>query len=127
MKLKSLFAILGASALLPTIGQAQTARLKFVPTGAMPKLRGYRPQRLTLSATKPDALKKTPEGVLTPLYGVLMLGAKEKQTPVLVLVDEQEGKDARLFVDSNANGDLTDDPATKWEKRNYTSHGHNLC
>jgi thiol-disulfide isomerase/thioredoxin len=36
-----------------------------------------------------------------------------------VVVDEPEGRDARLFVDSNGNGDLTDDAAPMWNKRPY--------
>jgi len=86
--------------------------MKLVPSGAMPKLGGYRPQRLTLSADKPADLKKAPD-MKSPLYGQVDFGGKR----YLVAVDEPDNADAKLYVDSNGNGDLTDDPANKWEKK----------
>jgi peroxiredoxin len=35
----------------------------------------------------------------------------------VVIVDEPEDKPARLFVDANGDGDLTNDPAAEWETR----------
>jgi thiol-disulfide isomerase/thioredoxin len=86
--------------------------MKLVPSGAMPKLGGYRPQRVNLSADKPADLKKAPE-MTSPLYGQTSFGGNQ----YLVAVDEPDKADAKLYVDSNGNGDLTDDPATKWEKK----------
>ena len=40
-----------------------------------------------------------------PQFGVISIGAKESPSRVIVAVDEPEGKPARLFVDSNANGE----------------------
>ena len=82
----------------------------------MPKMGGYMPQRLDLKAEKPAGLTKAPE-LAAPLFGVLSLGAKESPMQVIVAVDEPEGQPSRLYVDSNANGDLTDDPATEWKAR----------
>ena len=86
--------------------------MNLVPSGAMPKRGGYRPQRLTLSADKPADVKKAPD-MKSPLYGQVDFGGKE----YLVALDEPDNADAKLYVDSNGNGDLTDDPATKWEKK----------
>src|SRR5438552_2380237 len=48
------------------------------------------------------------------LFGVLSIGPKESPLKIGLVVDEPEGKPARLFVDANANGDLRDDPAAAW-------------
>jgi thiol-disulfide isomerase/thioredoxin len=74
----------------------------------------YRPVRLVLSADKPDGLKAVPPDLAAPLYGKLQLGPADAPTTFFVIVDEPEGKPSRLFVDANANGDLTDDPPTTW-------------
>jgi len=102
---------------------AQEANLKMLPTGAMRKLGGYIPQRLELSATKPDSIKKLPEGLISPKYGLIKLGPAESPTTFAVVLDEPEGKPARLFVDANGNGDLTDDPAPDWKARTTRSAG----
>ena len=36
-------------------------------------------------------------------------------------IDEPDGKDAKLFVDANGNGDLTDDPPINWEKHDLVN------
>ncbi len=98
-------------------GFAQEANLKWQSADMTKELGGYMPQRLKLSTNKPVQLKKVPDGVQAPLYGELTIGPKESPAHYLVLVDEPEGKPPRLFVDANGNGDLTDDPATKWNDR----------
>ncbi|HLV79164.1 MAG TPA: TlpA disulfide reductase family protein [Chthonomonadaceae bacterium] len=100
-------------------GSAETVKLQFLPSGAMRKIGFYMPQRLELTDKKPDGLVKAPADLTAPLYGVLTIGPKEHPASVIVIVDEPEGKDARLFVDANGNGDLTDDPATEWKKNPY--------
>ena len=102
---------------------AQEVKLDFQGKDAMQKLGGYTPQRLTLSQTKPAGLKKLPEGLTAPFFAELKLGPAESPTTFFVVLDEPEGKPARLFVDANANGDLTDDPAAKWEPRTSKGQG----
>lgn len=91
-----------------------TVKLGVVSTGAMPKLGGYMPQKLTLSNEKPATLKKAPEGLEAPRYAVLPIAGEPGMVFHLVL-DEPDGKPARLFVDTNGNGDLTDDAAAEWK------------
>src|SRR5262249_39884124 len=80
----------------------------------------YAPQHAKLSADKPATITKLPEGLASPLYGTLPIGPSEKSGPVFhIVVDEPEGKDAKLYVDANGNGDLTDDPATEWTPKPY--------
>ena len=77
----------------------------------------YRPARLELSRARPDGIKAVPGDLSAPLYGKLQLGPAEAPTTFFVIVDEPEGKPSRLFVDANANGDLSDDPPAEWKGR----------
>jgi thiol-disulfide isomerase/thioredoxin len=70
----------------------------------------------TLSESKPETLKKLPEGLTAPLYCLLDVpGAKGRNYHVVV--DEPAEGPSRLFVDGNGDGDLTNDGPTTWESR----------
>jgi len=77
---------------------------------------GYAP-RIALETNKPAALRRAPSGLEAPLYGEFTLGSSEHPATFTVLVDEPDGKPARLWVDRNGNGDLTDDPLIEWTFR----------
>ena len=68
-------------------------------------------QKIVLSPTKPDGVKSTPAFIGKPQYGTLKLGdAKDNQ--VLIALDVPEGTGRiRLYVDTNGNGDLSDETA----------------
>ena len=117
MAASKMFRLIALSFILAPLAVAAdnaTVSMKLIPSGAMPKLGGYRPQQLQLSPDKPEALKKAPE-MESPLYGQIRFGG----VSYLVALDEPEGKDAKLYVDSNNNGDLTDDAPVTWNKRPY--------
>jgi serine/threonine-protein kinase len=97
-------------------------RLQFFSSGAQTKTRFYRPHLIQLRDEKPQALKTAPE-LVAPRFGVLSLGARESPTRVIVVLDEPQGRPSRLYVDSNANGDLTDDPAPEWPPSDSWSGG----
>jgi thiol-disulfide isomerase/thioredoxin len=99
---------------LSAAARGEEVKLKLLSSGATAKLGGYIPQRLLLSATQPAGLKKAPKDLASPLYGELKLGAKDSPTTFFVILDEPTGKPSRLWVDANANGDLTDDPEPEW-------------
>jgi thiol-disulfide isomerase/thioredoxin len=82
---------------------------KVVPGGVTAKLGGYSPIRAEMDA-KLDSVKKAPEGLTAPKYGSLKLDQKSWS----LILDEPEGKPARLYVDTNGDGDLTNDPETTW-------------
>ena len=109
--------VLAAAALTASssfaLAQDDTVHLKLTSDGAMKKVGNYMPQRVTLSADKPASITKLPEGLVAPVYGTLAIKGGDKATYHLVL-DEPDGKPAKLFVDSNGNGDLTDDPPAEW-------------
>ncbi len=96
---------------------AEPVKLKLVPTGGSSTVGGYLPVRLQLTPDRPAELKKLPEDLAAPRYGVIRFGALDQPRAFVVVLDEAEGKDARLLVDTNANGDLTDDAPPRWTKR----------
>ncbi len=109
------FFFLGALALVCG-ATAQTVKLKPVTSGFMPKMGGYMPQRLPLTDTKPTNITKLPDGLMNAKFGVLKLGKHSFD----VCIGDIPGNPSHLFVDTNGNGDLTDDPAPVWNKRQYS-------
>jgi len=99
------------------IASADDIKMDWQPSGVSKTMGYYRPERLTLWPDKPEGIKTVPADLTAPLYGKLQLGPAEAPTTFFVIVDEPEGKPSRLFVDANANGDLTDDPPTEWKGR----------
>ncbi len=98
-------------------------RLGFLSTGGnelVQRRQGPREwynRRIALGTGKPAALRRAPSGLEAPLYGEFTLGSSEHPATFTVLVDEPDGKPARLWVDRNGNGDLTDDPLIEWTFR----------
>lgn len=111
-----LLALLAAVPLLAVA--AEDVKLRLLSSGGMSKMGGYYPLRLALSAEKPEATQKLPADLAAPLFGTFKLGPAGAPTAIAVVLDEPDGKPSRLFVDANANGDLTDDPAPAWNSRN---------
>jgi thiol-disulfide isomerase/thioredoxin len=97
-------------------GGDDTVKLKLIATGGMPKVGYYAPQRVALSDKKPDSITKLPDGLTAASFGVLPMKGPDKAV-FHVVVDEPEGKPATLYVDSNGNGDLTDDGKADWAGR----------
>ncbi|AIE84092.1 TlpA family protein disulfide reductase [Fimbriimonas ginsengisoli] len=97
------------------LGGPGDVNVKFQPMadGAMRKIGYYMPQRLQLSFVRPAGIKKLPAGLTSPKYGTLAIGGKK----VCLILDEPAGKPARLFVDTNGDGDLTNDKAPEWKQQ----------
>jgi len=94
--------------------------LKFIGSGMTAKMGGYMPVRAELKTT-PTNVRKPPVALSNPLYGELTFGTQKFG----LIIDEPASGPRKLFVDSNANGDYTDDPAATWEGRKngeYTTH-----
>ncbi len=92
------------------MNDADSVRLTLVPKGGMAKIGYYAPQRAVMSGEKPGSVTKVPASLASPMYGTLAVG---KGTAFVL--DEPDGKDATLYVDSNGNGDLTDDAPATWK------------
>jgi thiol-disulfide isomerase/thioredoxin len=74
---------------------------------------GYMPSTIALATEKPAGIKKEPAYIGTPRYGVVAVGnGPNKET--FVVVDDKEDGGGKLYVDSNRNGDLTDDGDNAW-------------
>jgi thiol-disulfide isomerase/thioredoxin len=74
---------------------------------------GYVPAAMKLSAAKPASVTKEPEYAGTPQYGVFRLGNGPK-SDTLVVVDVLDAG-SRLYIDTNQNGDLSDDGTGEWD------------
>jgi len=59
-----------------------------------------------------SGIKKKPADLANPRYGKVTFGAKS----FALILDEPEGKPARLFIDTNGDGDLSND-AADWKLR----------
>ena len=112
-----------AGAAMMASAPAQEVNLQWQGSGAQRKLGVYWPQRIKFSATKPAGLTRAPSDLTAPLYGEFKIGPKESPATVLVILDEPDGKPARLFLDSNGNGDLTDDAGAAWKERTGAGRG----
>jgi thiol-disulfide isomerase/thioredoxin len=91
---------------------ADGVSMKFVSSGVTAKVGGYRPMQAKMDETA-DIVKQGPEGLTAPKYGKLKIGDKSWA----FILDEPEDKPAKLYVDTNGDGDLTNDPAPKWTAR----------
>lgn len=79
---------------------ADGVTMKFVPEGAVKKTGGYSPMRAEFSSTKPAGVKKAPDGATG--FGVMKFGTNETLFAI---------SDTMIWVDTNHNGNLTDDAA----------------
>jgi thiol-disulfide isomerase/thioredoxin len=93
---------------------AQTIHLHLLTSGASNKLHYFVPESADLTPERPKTIKKLPEGLGKPLFGVIKI-AGPSGAIYHVVADEPAGKPFRLFVDSNGSGDLVDGPPVKWE------------
>ncbi|MBM4113346.1 MAG: TlpA family protein disulfide reductase [Phycisphaerae bacterium] len=105
---------------LSAAGADEPIRLTFVPVGGFAKSgHYYMPQQAKFSDAKPDGITNAPKDLSSPRYGSLAIGEKG----VFFILDEPEGGTAKLLVDTNRNGDLTDDPAAEWASRTTKQNG----
>ncbi|MFZ4573920.1 MAG: TlpA family protein disulfide reductase [Phycisphaerales bacterium] len=96
----------------------ETVTLTLVPKGASSKIGHYAPQRAQFATERPASVSKQPEDLGGPQYGTLPINGG-----IAFIIDEPDGKPARLFVDTNRNGDLTDDAPAEWTSKENTRGG----
>lgn len=105
--------LLACVGVLAGVALAQPTKLTLKPKGAMADIGYYVPQRTAFGAEKPASLSKLPDGLASPQFGVFPIGGASGRVFHFVL-DEPTGTPARLFVDTNGDGDVTNDPAAEW-------------
>jgi thiol-disulfide isomerase/thioredoxin len=88
---------------------AQTLEENFMASGVTRKVGGYRPIQSKMDQ-EADIVKVAPEDLEAPRYGLLEMGDKSWA----YILDEHEEGDATLYIDTNGDGDLTNDPTAKW-------------
>ena len=106
---------------LPTNILAQAVHAKLMEAGAFAKMSGVRPRPLDFTPQKPDRIKKLPEGIEKPLYGRLTMGNVDAPTGFDAVMDSAADGEPCVWIDTNGNGDLTDDPPIVWKKSPYPS------
>ncbi|MGE3108739.1 MAG: redoxin domain-containing protein [Phycisphaerales bacterium] len=116
-----LFSLAGSAA-----AWGQATDLRYSPTGALDRLGFYSAQTCLLSPDQPTNVTKTPPDAKDVLYGTIRLGPRENQGRYTVLLADASTSSARLFVDSNADGDLTNDPPLTWKQDRYSGPGDAL-
>ena len=84
-----------------------------MPSGATRMQGGYSPIRAVMDQ-EDDIVETLPENIENPKFGYLEQGDMKWA----FILDEPEEGDAKLYVDSNGDGDLTNDPEAKWEATN---------
>lgn len=99
-----------ASASIPT---------KTIADGMAARMSSVQPRQLDLLDSKPDNITKMPNGVDSPQFGVLTLGPQEKPTSFTVMMDGAITGAPHVWIDANANNDLTDDPPIVWKAEPY--------
>jgi thiol-disulfide isomerase/thioredoxin len=90
--------------------QAQTLEESFMRKGVTRKVGGYRPARSEMDQ-EADIVKVQPEELEAPRYGLFTVGDQSWA----YILDEHEEGDATLYLDTNGDGDLTNDPKAEWK------------
>jgi thiol-disulfide isomerase/thioredoxin len=99
-------AVVGSSAVELHV---ETLKENFMGSGVTRKVGGYRPVRSVMDK-EADIIKVAPDGLETPHYGLIVIG---DQSWAYILDEHEEGDDS-LYIDTNADGDLTNDPRATW-------------
>ena len=74
------------------------------------------PTAAKLSDKRPDRITKEPQYQGTPKYAVITVGNGTPNQFVLV-ADEAEGHEPKLYADLNGDGDLTNDGNGDWQTK----------
>ncbi|PAY15418.1 hypothetical protein CKO51_31915 [Rhodopirellula sp. SM50] len=97
--------------------QAQTLKADFLSSGVTRKVGGYRPIQSKMDQ-EADIVEVAPEDLQAPRYGFFKVGDQKWA----YILDEPEEGDSKLYIDTNGDADLTNDPEPKWKS---TTQGDN--
>jgi peroxiredoxin len=98
-------------------------KLDLLASGGIQKKGNYRLMSAATTATKPISILKMPEGIEEAEFWKIKMGPASSQRTYDFIIDRPDSASPRLFVDRNANGDLTDDPPATWKL--VSSNGKN--
>lgn len=89
--------------------QAQTLEEKFVASGITARVGGYRPVRSAMDK-EAGIVKVEPETLEAPRYGLFEIG----EQAWAYILDEPEEGESKFYLDTNGDGDFTNDPKAEW-------------
>ena len=90
--------------------------------GTKAKSQMYMPGVVKLSADKPGVVQKEPAYTGKVSYGTLKLGNAEP-SEFAIAVERNQGADAKLYLDLNGDGDLTNDKTGAWLDKKAGAEG----
>ncbi|MFM7322350.1 MAG: hypothetical protein ACKO5K_12620, partial [Armatimonadota bacterium] len=118
-------AVLASLALPRPMGaRPADAPLVLDPKGTAALRLGYMPVRVALADVKPAGVVREPAYVGKPKYAILKVGNGPRAAHAVAL-DLPEGGEAKIWVDANGDGDLTNDGDGAWKSRN-TENGRTV-
>jgi thiol-disulfide isomerase/thioredoxin len=92
-------------------------KLEWMPKGFFEITGYYKPKMANLSEVKPAHISKLPEALVKPQFASIEMGPKEARMKVGIVIEQRGLKEARMWLDANGDGDLTNDPAVDWKPR----------
>lgn len=92
-----------------------TARLSPIPEAGMRRFGIVDPQGAMLSGEKPSSVTKAPERPEL-LWATFQFGPTGASISITIALDESNPAAPAIWIDANANGDLTDDPQQTWSE-----------
>ena len=95
--------------------------LNWIESGIRGTISSFRPKPLGLSTNVPAGLKKAPPGLTDPSYGSFEMGPPKSPATIGVIFDTTADGVQHLYVDSNGNGDFTDDPPAAWSAKKHNT------
>lgn len=108
--------------LLPHVSVlADEVSLEWMPEGFFGKTHYHVPKLVTFLQEKPAQILKAPEALVNPRYALLETGPKSERVLLGLILDQQSPKEAKIWIDANGDGDLTNDPEVRWESSTRTS------
>lgn len=100
-----------AATAIPAAAKGDEILSKFMAEGAAKKMGGYRPNSARMNEDD-SVVKVAPEGLEAPKYGILKYAGNSW---AFILDEREDGH--KLFVDTNRDGDLTNDRETTWKTK----------
>jgi thiol-disulfide isomerase/thioredoxin len=112
MKVQTFVLSLLASVAFQFVSDAMAEDMKqdFIASGVTRKVGGYRPARAEMDQEE-SIVKVAPEGLSEPKYGLIKFDEKSWA----FILDELEDGESKFYLDTNGDGDLTNDPEATWE------------
>lgn len=111
---------LAFSFVIPATAQ-EVFHLNWVESGIRDTITAFRPKPLGCSTNVPAGLKKAPPGLTDPSYGSFEMGPSASPATIGVIFDTTADGVQHLYVDSNGNGDFTDDAPAAWAAKKHNT------